>query len=67
MPHDICAIHDTLGIEIAMQVRPYRAEDEVEIIALWEACGLTHPWNSARKNIARDDVISMGNRLEHDD
>ena len=36
-----------------MQVRPYRAEDEAEVITLWEICGLTRPWNDPRKDIAR--------------
>ena len=40
-----------------MQVRPYRAEDEAEVIALWESCGLTRPWNSAKKDITRKSKV----------
>jgi len=36
-----------------MEIRSYRAADEEAIIALWEACGLTRPWNDPRKDIAR--------------
>lgn len=36
-----------------MRIRPYRAEDEDAVIALWQACGLTRAWNDPRKDIAR--------------
>ncbi len=36
-----------------MEVRVYRPEDEAGVIALWERCGLTRPWNDPRKDIAR--------------
>lgn len=36
-----------------MEIRSYRAADEGAVIALWEACGLTRPWNDPRKDIAR--------------
>ena len=36
-----------------MRIRPYRAEDEQAVVALWQACGLTRPWNDPRKDIAR--------------
>ncbi|MGQ0510638.1 MAG: GNAT family acetyltransferase [Betaproteobacteria bacterium] len=36
-----------------MEIRRYQAADEGAVIALWEACGLTRPWNDARKDIAR--------------
>ncbi|HVR64033.1 MAG TPA: GNAT family acetyltransferase [Polyangia bacterium] len=36
-----------------MEIRPFRDEDEPEVIRLWEACGLTRPWNDPSKDIAR--------------
>ena len=36
-----------------MTPRPYEARDEAAVIALWQACGLTRPWNDPRKDIAR--------------
>ena len=33
-------------------VRPARDGDEAALIALWEACGLTRPWNDAAEDIA---------------
>ena len=36
-----------------MLIRPFRLPDEAAVIALWEACGLTRPWNDPRKDIAR--------------
>ena len=36
-----------------MQLRPYQPADEDAVVQLWEACGLTRPWNDPRKDIAR--------------
>ena len=36
-----------------MQIRPFLDSDEAAVIALWEAAGLTRPWNDPRKDIAR--------------
>jgi ribosomal protein S18 acetylase RimI-like enzyme len=36
-----------------MQIRPFGLADEAAVVALWEACGLTRPWNDPRKDIAR--------------
>lgn len=36
-----------------MRIRPFRAEDTETVVALWEAVGLTRPWNDPRKDIAR--------------
>src|SRR5438445_7602067 len=41
------------GASIRMQIRPYLAADEAAIIDLWQACGLTRPWNDPKKDIAR--------------
>ena len=34
-------------------IRPFASADEDAVIALWEAAGLTRPWNDPRKDIAR--------------
>lgn len=34
-------------------VRPFELSDERAVIALWERCGLTRPWNDPRKDIRR--------------
>lgn len=47
-------------------IRPLAPDDEDAVVALWEAAGLTRPWNDPRKDITTDDVISLGRRLEHD-
>lgn len=36
-----------------MDIRVYQPADESAVIALWEMCGLTRPWNDPRKDIAR--------------
>ena len=36
-----------------MQIRPFQPADEAAVIALWEECGLTRPWNDPHKDIAR--------------
>ncbi|HEY0823685.1 MAG TPA: GNAT family acetyltransferase [Ramlibacter sp.] len=36
-----------------MQIRPFREQDEQQVVALWQACGLTRPWNDPHKDIAR--------------
>ena len=36
-----------------MLVRPFETADEDAVVALWERCGLTRPWNDPRKDIRR--------------
>ncbi len=36
-----------------MHIRPFQAVDEQEVITLWQACGLTRPWNNPYQDIAR--------------
>ena len=36
-----------------MNLRPFLAADQAQVIALWHACGLTRPWNDPAKDIAR--------------
>ncbi|HLT77429.1 MAG TPA: GNAT family acetyltransferase [Ferrovibrio sp.] len=35
-----------------MNIRDYRAEDRDALIALWQACDLTRPWNDPATDIA---------------
>jgi len=36
-----------------MLIRPFRDQDREAVVALWQACGLTRPWNDPRKDIDR--------------
>lgn len=36
-----------------MDIRAFQKGDETAVVALWERCGLTRPWNDPRKDIAR--------------
>ncbi|BAS26863.1 GNAT family acetyltransferase [Limnochorda pilosa] len=36
-----------------MEIRPFEPTDEAAVIALWERCELTRPWNDPRKDIRR--------------
>lgn len=36
-----------------MLIRSFREEDSEAIVALWQACGLTRPWNDPYRDIAR--------------
>jgi len=40
-----------------MRIRPFQPEDTEPVIALWEAAGLTRPWNDPRKDIARKATV----------
>lgn len=36
-----------------MDIRPFAPADEDAVVALWERCGLTRPWNDPRKDVRR--------------
>lgn len=36
-----------------MRIRAFEAGDESAVVALWDRCSLTRPWNDPRKDIAR--------------
>lgn len=36
-----------------MKIRAFEPQDESAVVALWEACKLTRPWNDPRRDIAR--------------
>jgi ribosomal protein S18 acetylase RimI-like enzyme len=36
-----------------VRIRAYRAADEEALVALWQACELTRPWNDPRTDVAR--------------
>ena len=38
---------------MAVEIRPFRPTDESAVLALWEASGLTVPWNDPAKDVAR--------------
>lgn len=44
--------HDVTPTQ-AMQIRPFRDDDEPAVIALWRACGLIRSWNDPHKDIRR--------------
>jgi ribosomal protein S18 acetylase RimI-like enzyme len=35
-----------------IEIRAYRDDDEAALVALWEACGLTRPWNPPAADIS---------------
>jgi ribosomal protein S18 acetylase RimI-like enzyme len=43
----------TDGTEPLMRIRSFQPADEPAVVALWQACGLTRPWNDPHKDIAR--------------
>jgi ribosomal protein S18 acetylase RimI-like enzyme len=38
---------------MTLQLRAFEAADEAAVIALWQRCGLTRPWNDPGKDIRR--------------
>ncbi|MGQ0546059.1 MAG: hypothetical protein ACT4P3_12115 [Betaproteobacteria bacterium] len=40
-----------------MEIRPFAISDEAAVIALWQRCRLTRPWNDPRKDIARKPAV----------
>lgn len=36
-----------------MEIRAFEADDAEAVVALWQACGLTRPWNDPHADIAR--------------
>ncbi|OUM03254.1 GNAT family acetyltransferase [Variovorax sp. JS1663] len=36
-----------------MKIRPFQPADEDTVIGLWQACGLTRPWNDPHRDIQR--------------
>ena len=44
---------DNHYLRTPMELRPYRSDDEAAVIALWQACGLTRPWNNPQLDIER--------------
>lgn len=53
------------GAVMTMHVRDFREADRAVLVALWEACGLTRPWNDPNDDIdraiaTRDATILVG-------
>jgi ribosomal protein S18 acetylase RimI-like enzyme len=38
-------------------IRPFRADDETAVVALWRACGLVRAWNDPLEDIARKSTV----------
>jgi ribosomal protein S18 acetylase RimI-like enzyme len=38
---------------MSIQIRPFEDADEPAVVALWQRCGLTRPWNDPAKDIRR--------------
>ncbi|ARU06789.1 acetyltransferase GCN5 [Comamonas serinivorans] len=36
-----------------LRIRPFAPADAAAVVALWQRCGLTRPWNDPHKDIAR--------------
>ena len=36
-----------------MKIRPFEPGDAATVMALWQECGLTRPWNDPQADIAR--------------
>ena len=43
----------TLGVIGHMKIRVFQPNDQAAVVALWQECGLTRPWNDPRADIAR--------------
>lgn len=41
------------NLERMLEIRPYSPGDESIVIALWEKCNLTRPWNNPAQDIQR--------------
>jgi len=41
----------------AARVREFADADEGAVVALWERCGLTRPWNDPHKDVARKRAV----------
>ncbi|HVT74725.1 MAG TPA: GNAT family acetyltransferase [Lacunisphaera sp.] len=41
------------AVSAEIRVRPFTRADGAVVVALWEACGLTRPWNDPHQDIAR--------------
>ena len=39
--------------ELNYSIRPFKVDDQEEVIALWKLCRLTRPWNNPVKDIER--------------
>ena len=44
----------------AVDIRRFEPGDADAVVALWEACDLTRPWNDTRKDIARKIAVDDG-------
>jgi len=54
---DACLTPAAPEARAALQIRAFRDADEPAVIALWQACGLTRPWNDPSCDIARKRTV----------
>ena len=47
----IFGLHPAAGLP--MHIRPFQPSDTAAVISLWQACGLTRPWNDPYRDIQR--------------
>ena len=40
-----------------LRIRPYRPSDKPALVHLWQACGITRPWNDPGRDIARKQAL----------
>lgn len=50
-----------------LRIRPFVRSDTEAVVALWEACGLTRPWNDPRADIERCLVSESGSLFVTED
>jgi ribosomal protein S18 acetylase RimI-like enzyme len=43
-----------------VEIRTYAGADNAAVVALWQACDLTRPWNDPHKDIARKVAVDDG-------
>gem|GEM_PF-5716481 len=55
------ATHNSPYYSSYMNIRQFEPEDTVAVIALWEDCELTRPWNDPRADIRRK--LAAGSRV----
>lgn len=48
----LLARRDHLNVGM-MNIRAFQTDDEAAVVALWQECGLTRPWNDPHADIAR--------------
>ena len=45
---------------VTVDIRPFHVDDETAVVALWEQCQPTRPWNNPHQDIARKLKVQPG-------